>query len=240
MNTMDILGGSFLHRSAPEVFALSTDSMLLGDFVRLSKDAQVCDLGCGSGVLELLLCSKSKTCQITGLDLQSAACALAAENAARNDLSGRVHIIQGDLRDIRSLLPAGRFTHVVSNPPYFSSLNPAAPSPNRAEARSERCCTLSQLCAAASWLLAYGGLVSLVYRPERLCDLICALRQEHLEPKRLQVVRHHPGAAASLILLEGKYGGKPGLRLEPDLILYEADGRPTDAYLRIYHQKGEV
>ena len=239
MSTFEAIG-RYTIRTDPSVFPISTDAMLLGDFIRVASDTEICDLGCGCGILEVLLCSRNRNCHITGIDLQEAACALAAENILRNGLSDRVDILQGDLRGIRHLLPANRFSHVIANPPYFPSSLPAAPAPGRAAARSEIGCTLEELCAAAGWLLSYGGRFSVVYRPERLCDLFCALRAEKFEPKRLRLVRHRPDSDVCLVLLEAKYGGKPGLEIAQDLILHGHDGHPTESYHRIYQQEGAL
>ena len=56
-----------------------------------------------------------------------------------------------------------------------------------------------------------------------------------LEPKRMRLVAARPGAAPSLVLAEGRRGGKPGLTVEPTLLLREPDGSPTAEYRRIYH-----
>jgi tRNA1(Val) A37 N6-methylase TrmN6 len=80
----------------------------------------------------------------------------------------------------------------------------------------------------------FGGGFALVHRPERLTDLFCTLRQAGFEPKRLRLVCHRPGKAASLVLVEAKKGGKPGLRLEPDLLLHDETGRPTAEHRRLY------
>ena len=239
MDTVETLRGGFLLRSRPPVFPLSTDSMVLADFFRLRARARICDLGCGGGVLGLLLCGRSADCRVTGVELQPEACALAEENIARNGLSGRCSLLNGDLRKIRALLPSASFTDVISNPPYFTPDVPASPAPRRAAARTELTCTLDELCAAAAWLLSWGGRFTLVYRPERLCDLFCTLRQHRLEPKRIRFVRHRAGHPVSLALLEARLGGRPGLAYEPDLTLYGADGRPTAEFLRIYRQEGD-
>jgi tRNA1Val (adenine37-N6)-methyltransferase len=240
MNTFESLPGGITLQTGPGAFALSTDSMVLADFVRLPRNATVCDLGCGSGALMLLLCAKRPDCTVTGVEVQPGACALAAQNITNNHLEHRARLVSGDLRQTEVLLPAGSFTQVVANPPYFPTSIPMAPSPARAAARGETACSLENLCRAAAWLLRWGGTFSLVYRPERLCDLVCALRAAGLEPKRLRFVRHSPSKSVSLLLLEAKRGGKPGLQLEPDLLLHDADGQPTADYRRIYHQEGDV
>ena len=124
----------------------------------------------------------------------------------------------------------------MANPPYFpQGSGQAAASPLLAAARSEATCTLAQLLDAAAWLVKTGGRLALVYRPERLCDLLCGLRQAGFEPKRMRLVRHHAGAPVSLLLVESRRGGKPGLALEPDLLLFTPDGAPTAEYRQLYY-----
>ena len=226
MATELLWNGVTLETPAGE-FPLGADSVLLADFARVKKGAAVCDLGCGCGALALMLLANDPTCAVTGIELKKRAADTARKNAENNGLPFRV--IEGDLREVRKLLPAGRFDCAVSNPPY----HPEGHDP----ARAELCCTPEELCAAASWLLKTGGRFSVVYRAERLADLICAMREAGLEPKRLQFIRHRPGQKRSLFLLEAVRCGKPGLALAEDLILYRADGRETAACRRAYHRE---
>ena len=96
-------------------FPLSTDSMVLADFVKLPKNAAVLDLGSGCGTLGLLLCARDQSCRVTGMELQEAAHAAAVENIARNGLEGRLSSICRDLRDMP--LAPGSFQVCVSKPP---------------------------------------------------------------------------------------------------------------------------
>ena len=210
-------------------FPLSTDSMVLADFVRLPKNAAVLDLGSGSATLGLLLCARDQSCCVTGIELQEAAHAAAVENIARNGLEGRLSSICADLRDMP--VAPGSFQVCVSNPPYFSG--GAAHSKNPT-ARQEDTCTPKDLFAAASRALRWGGDFFLVHKPERLAELAFEASSHGLEPKRLRLVRHRPDAPVSLILLSCRKGGKPGLQWE-ELCLYNQDGTPTADYRRIYH-----
>ena len=87
-----------------------------------------------------------------------------------------------------------------------------------------------------SWLLRWGGSFCLVHKPERLADLCCALRARGLEPKRLRLVCRRAGDAPSLLLLEARRGGRPGLDIAAPLCLEDGTGRPTaeldNAYFR--------
>lgn len=216
-------------------FSLGTDSVACAGFARFSHNSKIADLGCGCGAISLMLLASDPTLCITGIELQPDAAAAAAENARRNHLA--LDVLAGDLRQIRTLLPAQSMDGVISNPPYFPVGSGKPATGLLAQARSEQTCTLSQLCQAAQWLLRWGGSFTLVHRPERLVDLCCTLRACQLEPKRLRFVRHHTAGPVTLVLLEAKKGGRPGLSYEPDLVCFNDDGQETEAYQALYHKE---
>lgn len=220
-----------------EHFRLSTDCVLLADFVNTASAIKGIDLGCASGAIGLLLLSRSPRLHMTGLELLPEAAALAEENMAKNGLSARSRIVTGDIRQHRQLFPAGSFDLVVSNPPYFP-LGSGAVSPDegRAAARGEISCTLEDICTAAAFLCRTGGAFALVHKPERLAEVLCSMSRHGLEPKRLRLVCHRTELAPNLVLIEGRRGGKPGMKIEPMLVLRNADGSETDEVKRIYHR----
>ena len=214
-------------RQAPH-FRLGTDCVLLADFVRADAARRGIELGCASGAAMLLLLARTQKLHMTGLELNAEAAELARENMAANAFTERSAVVTGDLRRCRELFPAGSFDLVVANPPYYPLGSGALPADAaRAEARAETCCTLDELCAAASWLLHTGGAACLVHKPERLSELLVSLTAHGLEPKRLRLVCARPGAAPSLALIEGRRGGAPGLVIERDLILEDENGAPS-------------
>lgn len=217
-----------------------TDAFLLGSFPRLRPGLRVCDLGSGTGLVGLLLLQRWGDLRVTGVELQESAAALSDRAAEENGLGDRLRTLRGDLRNIRALLPAGSFDLCVSNPPYFAEgSGAAAPDAARRTARSESGCALLDVCRAAAYLLRWGGDFCAVYRPERLCDLLCALRESGLEPKRLRMVEARPGAAPSLLLAQARRGGKPGLIMEPPLRLTDETGAPTAEYNAAYFRAPE-
>lgn len=227
--------GGPLFSAGQAVFPLSTDSILLSDFARPGKSANILDLGTGSGILALLLLFGHPERRALGVDISPKACALARKNLKDNRLSAQCEILEGDLTAYRALLPSGGFDYAVSNPPYFSAGSGKPAEKGLADARADGAAPLSAICRAAGWGLRWGGDFSLCFRPERLSELIWELKNAGLEPKRLRTVRHGPSTPVSLLLLEARRGGKPGLRWEPELILQEADGAASAEYRRIYH-----
>ena len=217
-------------------FKLSTDSVLLAHFAAPLRASSIFDLGCGAGVLTVLLQLSHPAAQVGGIELQPDAAALCRRNLAKNGMAAD-GILTGDLRDRRALLSAGAYDLVVSNPPYFAAESgESAPDPARAAAREEQNCTLSDVCAAAGYLCRWGGAFALVHRPERLAEVFCALRRHGLEPKRLRFVQHRAESAPSLALIEARRGGKPGLRVEAPLLLTAPDGGDSAEVKEIYHK----
>lgn len=220
------------------LFPPGTDTFLLSSLPKLKPGLRVCDLGCGTGLLGLLLLQRQPTLTVTGVDIQEAAVCLAEKAAVDNRLTEHLTFLCGDLRKIKTLFPSGSFDLVVCNPPYYpSGSGYPASSASIQTARSEAACTLEDVCLAAAYLLRWGGSFCLVHKPERLTDLLSILRQAAVEPKRLRFVCKTAGSAPSLLLLEGRRGGKPGLTVEAPLLLQNSDGTSTSEVDAIYFRQ---
>ena len=216
----------------PGAFPLSTDSMVLSDFVRMKRNAQVLDLGSGCGTLGLLLCARDESCTVTGIELEEKAHLQALENIQANALDSRLYSICADLRGMPEEIRRQGFDCCVSNPPYFSG---GAMSRKTPLARQDETCSLADLFSAANYALRYGGDFFLVHKPEKLASLCLEACKAGLEPKVLRLVRHNAQSVPSLTLLQCRKGGRPGLRLE-EITLFHSDGTPTGDYRRIYHE----
>ena len=227
---METLANGYTLQICQGGFPLSTDSMCLAHFVKLPRDAHVLDLGSGCGTLGLLLCARSENCQVTGLEMDEKAHLGALENISRNGLQGRMESICADLR----LLPqefTGRFDCCVSNPPYFSGGPAATRTPL---ARRDDCCSPNELFETAAKALKFGGDFFLVHKPERLAELIARGSEVSLEAKRLLLLRHKALGPITLICLQFRKGGKPGLTIEENS-LFDCEYNPTAFYRSVYH-----
>ena len=232
---MEYLPNGFTIELPQGTFPLSTDSVVLAHSVRLPKNARVLDLGSGCGTLGLLLCGQDPLCTVTGVELSEASHAAAVENIRRNNLTGRMRSVREDLRQLPGEFRDGSFHVCVSNPPYFTG-GPA--SQNTPLARRDDCCSPDDLFQAASKALKFGGDLFLVHKPEKLAQLIGCGTRHGLEVKHLTLIRHKDGSPISMILLQFKKGGKPGMQLH-ERCLFDSRGEPTDYYREVYHIKGD-
>lgn len=221
--------------SAEGVAGLTTDSVLLAAFTRAHAREYAAELCSGGGGVSILLHARTG-CSVTGIELSPHAAALANRSLLYNGID-RVRFLPLNLKDAPKTLGHGRFDLVLCNPPYFTA---GAPSPvkERALARHEGGCTLSDVCSAAARLLKNGGRFSMIYPANALDSAFSVLARHDLAPKRIRLALPRPDAAPRRVLIEAKKGGRPGLIFEPCLVMHKADGGYTDEMKRIYHMEG--
>lgn len=235
--TIDELSiGSLKLIQAQQGYRFSLDPVLLTRFVAVRTGERVVDLGTGSGVIPLLLAKLSAAEELVGVELQPGLAERAQRNVELNDLQQRVRILEGDLRRIRELVPAGSADLVVANPPYRQvGSGRISPADERAAARHELAGGLTDFVAAAGWLLNNGGRFALIYLAERLPELFGEMSAAGIEPKRLRLVHPKQGEAARMVLVEGCKTGRPGLLVESPLYIYRGEGRDyTEEVLAMY------
>jgi len=195
----------------------SMDAIILTKFVSIKKGDNVADLGTGTGIISLLLASSTEAERITAIEIQGELADIARRNVLLNNLEGKIDVIDGDLRLVKEYFSAGQFDVVVSNPPYrLTGSGRLNPNDLKAIARHEIKCTLDDILKSAFYLLKEHGKLAVVYRPDRLVDLISGCRHHNLEPKRIQFVYPALEREANLVLLEAvKNGNRESKVLEP-------------------------
>ena len=208
-----------------DFFKLGQDSILLSDFAKPRKFANVLDLGAGVGTLSFL-CWRADL-KITGLELQDGAVQIFNKSIEHNKLDN-IKAIQGDLKYIRNYFSHGSIDYVVCNPPYFKSGSGKVKALDaHALARMDGEATIEDVAVATSYVLKSGGKCAMVFRPERLITLITALERVRLTPKRLRFVYSNNKKNSELLLIEGIKNGKPGLKLLSPLFIYDENGKYT-------------
>lgn len=210
-------------------YRFSLDPVLLCAFARVGAGETVADLGSGSGVIPLLLARRSEAAQIIGVERQAAMVDRSRRSIQLNGLEDRITILEGDLRQVRTLMEAESAQVVVANPPFRKSESGRlSPQSERAQARHEVAGDLADFINAAAYLLGTGGRCYLVYLAERLAELLGLLSQAGLEPKRLRCIHSRTGQAARMVLVESRRGGGVGLTVEAPLYVYDGENYSTE------------
>ncbi len=203
-------------------YRFSLDAVLLGNFIKISRGDQILDLGCGSGIISLILAYRWHDCLFTGLELQQPLVDLAKKNVADNNLQERIEIVPGDLRHIEKLLPAGKFDWIICNPPYRKTgTGRQNLEAEQLAARHETMADVAAVVKAAAWALRNKGRAAFVYPAVRGATILHELKNYGLEPKRMQVVYSYPGSAATLLLVESIKGGGEELSILSPFYIYK-------------------
>lgn len=215
---------------SPSVFSFSLDAVLLAKFAYVPiQKGNVVDLCTGNGAIPLFLSARTKA-TIIGVELQNRLADMAKRSVHYNGLDERIEIIEGDVKDIPKVIGFEKYDVVTCNPPYFPAHE--ASDKNLKEhvaiARHEIHLTLEEAVRSASQLLKQGGKAAFVHRPGRLIDIVEAMRKNRLEPKRIRFVYPKMGREANTLLIEGIKDGKPDLKIETPLYVYDESGEYTE------------
>lgn len=220
----------------PSWFCFGIDAVLLSSFAQVKEGQSCLDLGCGNGVIPLLLTAKSAGAFFTGLEIQADVADMARRSVRLNRLEEKVTIIQGDIREATSIFGAASFDVVTANPPYLTNahglVNEAG---HKAVARHELSCTLEDVIGNAAGLLKPGGHFYMVHRPFRMAEMIHRMVLCRLEPKRMRLVHPYVDKAPNMVLIEGVRGGRSHMTVEPPLIVYERPEVYTEELKKWYY-----
>ncbi len=133
----------------------------------IQQGSRVLDLGTGSGAIALAIANAIEGVQLTAVDKEITALALAKENAKRLGLESHIEFVQSNW--LSQLPNAAPFDLIVANPPYLTSdeLKSAAPEVAKYEpvqalvSRESGLYDLKQILIQAHSYLAFNGVVVL-------------------------------------------------------------------------------
>ena len=219
----------------PDKFCFGMDAVLLSGFAKVKKGETALDLGTGTGIIPILLKTKTNGKHFTGLEIQKECADMAGRSVRYNHLEDDVEIVRGDIKEAAEIFGAASFDVVTSNPPYMIGQhglrNPNMP---KAIARHEVLCNLEDVVSQASKVLKERGRFYMVHRPFRLAEIMNVLTKYRLEPKRMQLVYPYIDREPNTLLIDTLKGGNSRITVEPPLIGYKEPGVYTENILKMY------
>lgn len=221
-------------------FRFGIDSVLLTEFARdIKQGKNIIDLGTGTGILGILLSKKINPKKIIGIEIQKEVAKMAEKSIKLNALENKFEIINCNINDLK--LPKNHYDVVITNPPY-KKIQTGIISKNEKQqiSRFEIYATLEEWIKVSSNLLNSKGLFYMVYRVDRLSELLNTMKKYKLEVKRMRFVHSKASSQSKLVLIKAVKNGNNFLTIEKPLIIYNEDGTYTKEIENIYKSKGKI
>lgn len=216
-------------------FRFGIDAVLLSDFAKDIPSRKTLDLCTGSGIVPILLSAKSNVPKIFGLEIQEKVFDMAVRSVQLNGLENKIFLSCGDVKNAHEIYGKRQFDVITCNPPYMpKGCGIQNPDSEKIIARHEVLCNLEDIIEVSSKLLTDKGHLLLVHKPARLADIICLMRKNDIEPKRIRLIHKSQNSEPSLILVDGSFKGGKELRILPPLYLYNEDGSETLELREVY------
>ena len=234
LDDLELDGAYFIQN--PTLYCFTSDAVLLANVVKIENNDLVCDFGTGSGIIATLVALKTKAKRVDGIEIQSALADIAKRNVIINNLSNRVNIVEGDIKNVTDYFEREKYDVVVCNPPYKRTESGEKNlSETIAVCRHEIKITLDGIIKSASKILKFSGRLALITKTERLAEIIYTMHNYNIEAKKITVVKPKVTKDADTVIVEGVKGGKSGLTIN-ELIVYNEDGSMTDTAKKLYNK----
>jgi tRNA1Val (adenine37-N6)-methyltransferase len=233
--------GSLRIRQPQNGYRFSIDPLLLAHQLAPRSGERILDLGTGCGIIALLLALKNPEARILAVEIQPDLASLARQNVSLNGMDCSIQVLETDMRLLDQARIRGPVDSIAINPPYYKLKSGRMnPQDEKAVARHEIHLTLKEWILTAKRLLKTGGRLHVVFPADRSAELLHAMSQNNITPKRLRSVHSLPHTPARLVLVEGILAAGSGIHLPPPLFLYKAPGLYTPEVLDILSPGGPL
>lgn len=221
---------------------IGTDAVLLGAWAfealgfGASSDLRTLDIGCGTGVLSLMLAQRFAKrftgLSVLGIDIDADAAAEAAANFSRSPWAECLEARQADFREFAASGEAGTYDLIISNPPFFTG-GAQAPDDARRIARHQESLGLHDLMDGAAHVLAPEGILAVVLPADKADEARTEARFTRLEPTRECIVATTPRKPPRRILMEFRHSGIATATQRENLLIHTPEGGFSDRYSRL-------
>ena len=220
-----------------DMFNFSLDTVLLANFCTITKDVKkIVDFGTNNAAIPLIL-SRRTNKPIIGVEIQKEAVELAKKNITLNNLDDQIEIVHSDIKEfVNDSIKVGL---VVCNPPFFKVDEDSNLNDNEflTIARHEIKINLEEIIKSAAKILDNRGKFAMVHRPQRMIEILNLMQKYDIEPKRIKFVYPKYNKESHILLVEGIYKGKKGLKIEPPLYAHNDDGSYSDEVKKMFGEE---
>jgi len=204
---------------------VGTDGVLIGCWVNCEKASNILDIGCGTGLITLMLAQRNLNSNITGIEIDKIASQEAQENIFNSDWEERIKIKNTSLQQF---IPQSKFDLIVSNPPYF----PQNKSQQiRDIARHTNTLSFEELICNAAKLLASKGIFSVII-PKNSEEYFCKIASANkLYRNRVCYVKGNETSEVKRVMMEFSF--IKSVAITEHLTIERSRHNYTDKYIQL-------
>lgn len=222
----------------PSLYSFSLDPIMLVNLSKVPKNAVVCDLCSGSGIVPILVAGKSKAKKIYAMEIQKELSNLAKKSITLNNLQDKIEFINDEIANYPNYINNNSIDVVYCNPPYAKKGSAIlGDNESRNLARIEITTTLSQVVEVASKMLKSGGVFYMIHKANRLQEIMTELNTRNLFAKEIIFFQSNKDAKFHLLFVKAVKDGNLTCEVLPPIIINNADGSMTDQVQSLYSKK---
>ncbi|QKF61343.1 tRNA1(Val) (adenine(37)-N6)-methyltransferase [Campylobacter curvus] len=209
-------------------YRYNSDTLVLYAFIKDRLNAwfkgEVLDVGCGCGVLGLLLKRDFDGVSLSLLDVQDINLEISRQNARANGLEAK--ILNADFAGFKS---ETKFDLIVSNPPFYHDGVKQSAVEHLKLSRYASALSLRGFIAGVNVNLKPKGELFFCYDTAEVAEIFAALKEFRLAPVSLRFVHAKAQKAANLVLVHAKKGSRSKAKILPPLVMMDENGYTKEA-----------
>lgn len=204
-------------------YRYNSDTLFLYDFIGSKPKGQILDVGCGCGILGLLV-ARDNEIKLTGIDIDPLNVQISQYNASVNGIAGE--FIAEDFSKFKSDI---KFDFIISNPPFYHTNVTKSQNKHIANSRYSDSLSLEEFLASCNRNIKPKGVLYFCYDAKQIGDIIPLLSKFKLNLTKLKFIYSKDNQNAKLVLIEAKKSSRSMCEVVLPLVVFDKDELSVDA-----------
>lgn len=204
-------------------YRYNSDTLFLYDFIGNKPKGQILDVGCGCGILGLLV-ARDNEIKLTGIDIDPLNVQISQHNASVNGIAGE--FIAEDFSKFKSDI---KFDFIISNPPFYHTDVTKSQNKHIANSRYSDSLSLEEFLASCNRNIKPKGVLYFCYDAKQIGDIIPLLSKFKLNLTKLKFIYSKDNQNAKLVLIEAKKSSRSMCEVVLPLVVFDRNELSVDA-----------